>query len=248
MRRLIHVVALCFVGLSMSGLSMSATAQEKAENQDGKKIVTEKIETRLQMKVSKITESPIAGMYQVMTERGLFYVSHDATYFVHGRIFNLDEGMRNETEEALAGVRLDGMKAFQNDMIEFKAENEKYAVTVFTDITCGYCRKLHNEMEEYNKRGITVRYLAFPRAGTASQSYSDMVSVWCSANKQEAMNSAKAGDSVSEAQCANKVREQYMFGQQVGVTGTPAIMLADGSMLPGYQPATQLEQLLKQTL
>lgn len=243
MRRLIQVIALCFVGLSMS-----AVAQEVAEVQDAKKVVTDKIENRLQMKVSKITESPIPGMYQVMTERGLFYVSHDAKYFVHGRVFNLDEGMRNETEEALAGVRLDGMKAFQNDMIEFKAEDEKYAITVFTDITCGYCRKLHNEMAEYNKRGITVRYLAFPRGGPASQSFSDMESVWCSADKQEAMNIAKAGDSVSKAQCANKVRDQYMFGQQVGVTGTPAIMLADGSMLPGYQPATQLEQVLKQSL
>lgn len=243
MRRLIQVVALCFFGVSMSTM-----AQEAAEQQDGKKRVTDKIETILQMGVKKVTDSPLPGMYQVVTERGLFYVSHDAKYFVQGRVFNLDEGMRNETEEALSGLRLDGMKAFQNDMIEFKAENEKYAVAVFTDITCGYCRKLHNEMAEYNKRGITVRYLAFPRGGPNSQSFSDMESVWCAKDKQEAMNLAKAGDSIAKTECANKVRDQYLFGQQIGVTGTPAMILADGSIVPGYQPAGQLEQALQQAL
>ena len=103
-------------------------------------------------------------------------------------------------------------------------------------------------MAEYNKRGITVRYLAFPRGGPNSQSFSDMESVWCATDKQQAMNVAKAGDSISKAECANKVHDQYLFGQQIGVTGTPAMILADGSIVPGYQPAAQLEQALQQVL
>ncbi len=237
MRTISYAMSLC---LLLATFSFQAHAEGEKES-----AAKAKIENLLRMQVSEIKDSPIPGLYQVMTERGLFYVSQDAKYFVHGRIFNLDEGMRNETEDALASVRIDGMKNFENDMIEFKAKDERYEVTVFTDITCGYCRRLHNQVEEYNKRGITVRYLAFPRGGPNSKSFTDMQSVWCAADKQDAMTAAKAGDSVKSASCANKVHDQYMFGQQVGVNGTPAIMLADGSMLPGYQPPEQLEQYLR---
>lgn len=237
MRTITQAMTLCL-------LLVSFVFQAHAED-DNKAAIQAKIETLLQMQVTSVTEAPIEGLLQVMTERGLFYVSADAKYFLHGRIFNLDEGMRNETEDALSTVRIDGMKTFKNDMIEFKADDEKYQVTVFTDITCGYCRKLHNQVDEYNKLGITVRYLAFPRGGPSSKGFSDMESVWCAKDKQAAMTAAKAGDSVDKASCTSKVRDQYMFGQQVGVTGTPAIMLADGSMLPGYQPPEQLEKMLR---
>lgn len=231
------------MALVLVAFAFVAQAQEEAAV-DGKTAVKNKIENMLKMDVISVTPSPVDGLYQAMTERGLFYISADGKYFVHGRIFNLDEGMRNMTEEALSGARLDGLKAFENDMIVFKAKDEKYSVTVFTDITCGYCRKLHNEMEEYNKRGITVRYLAFPRGGPQSQGFSEMQSVWCAKDKQAALTAAKNGGEVEPASCDDKVHEEYMFGQQVGVTGTPAIVLADGTMMPGYQPAAQLEQVL----
>jgi thiol:disulfide interchange protein DsbC len=130
-------------------------------------------------------------------------------------------------------------------VIEFKADKEKYVVNVFTDISCGYCRKLHNEIAEYNKKGITVRYLAFPRGGLVSQSYKDMVSVWCSADKQEAMTTAKGGGQVADTSCENKVAQQYKFGQAIGVSGTPNIILPDGTMIPGYQPPKELLDALK---
>lgn len=203
-----------------------------------------KIETMLRMSVSSIADSPVAGVLQVMTERGIFYVSQDSKYLLHGRIYNMDEEMRNETEAALVGVRKEGIAQFASDTIEFKADNEKHVISVFTDITCGYCRKLHNEISEYNKHGITVRYLAFPRAGLGSKGFDDMVSVWCSDNKQEAMTNAKAGADIDAKSCETKVAEQYQFGQRVGVTGTPAIVFPDGSMEPGYRPAEQLAQML----
>lgn len=203
-----------------------------------------KIESLLGMRVSSIANSPIPGLFEAVTNRGLFYITSDAKYFVHGRVYNLDEGMRNETEETLSVLRLDGMKAFDNDTIEFKAENERHVITVFTDITCGYCRKLHNEIDEYNRLGITVRYLAFPRSGIASKSYNDMVSIWCAKDPQYAMTNAKAGGRVDSATCEQKVAEQYSFGQQVGVTGTPAILLKDGSLVPGYQPASKMNEAL----
>lgn len=207
--------------------------------------VQSKLRQALQMEVSSVADSPVAGLLQVMTERGLFYTSLDAKYFLQARVYNLEEGMRNETEVALSGARLEGLETFENDVIEYKAKNEKYVVNIFTDITCGYCRKLHNEMDQYNDLGITVRYLAFPRGGLQTKSYQDMVSVWCADNPQQAMTEAKNGSQVADKSCETKVAQQYAFGQRMGVSGTPNIVMPDGSVIPGYQPPAQLEQALK---
>lgn len=210
--------------------------------------VKAKLSRNLQMQISTIEPSPVPGLLQVTTERGLFYSSVDGKYFLQARIFNLDEGLRNETDLALADMRLNGVNQFSDSVIEFKAKDEKYVVNVFTDITCGYCRKLHNQIDQYNDLGITVRYLAFPRAGLNSEGYKDLVSVWCADNKQAAMTNAKAGERVPGKRCASKVAEQYAFGQSVGVTGTPNIILPNGSVVGGYQPPAQLLQSLKATL
>ena len=230
--------------LVTSGVTLAATSCLVSAQEDFK-VAKEKVESVLGLNVSAVADAPVPGLLQLVTDRGLFYTSEDGKYFLQARVFNLDENMRNETENALSGIRLDGIKQFEDSVIEFKAKNERYVVNVFTDITCGYCRKLHNEIADYNKNGITVRYLAFPRGGLASQSYDDMVSVWCSEDQQNAMTKAKAGEKVETQSCANKVEQQYAFGQRIGVSGTPNIILPDGTLIGGYQPAPVLLQSLK---
>jgi thiol:disulfide interchange protein DsbC len=183
-----------------------------------------------------------------MTEKGLFYTSQDGKYLLQARIYDVEDGMRNLSEDAIGSVRLEGLVEFKDAVIEYKSDKEKYVVNIFTDISCGYCRKLHNEMDQYNDLGITVRYLAFPRGGINSSSFDDMVSVWCADNKQEAMDNAKAGGTVVTKNCETKVAKQYAFGQKIGVSGTPNIIMPDGSVIPGYQPPKQLEQALKALL
>ncbi|MFT4993823.1 MAG: thiol:disulfide interchange protein DsbC [Paraglaciecola sp.] len=234
----IITAGLCFIlGLS----TLAAQAENYA-------LTKGKIQNILGMKVTAIGDAPVPGLLQIITDKGLFYTSKDGKYFIQGRVYNLDEGMRNETEVALGDMRLVGIKDFQDSMIEYKADKEKYVVNVFTDITCGYCRKLHNQMDEYNDLGITVRYLAFPRGGIQSASYKNMVSIWCAENPQEALTEAKNGDRVTDKRCSTKVAEQYAFGQKIGVSGTPNIVLPDGSMIAGYQPPSQLIQALQATL
>ena len=234
------------IGIAFSGLvlalSFNLSAADKATKFDP---VKAKLQAALGMKISSVGDAPVPGLLQVMTDKGLFYTSLDGKYLLQARIYNIEEGMRNVTEDALGSVRLDGLVEFEDAVIEYKADNEKYVVSVFTDITCGYCRKLHNEMDKYNELGITVRYLAFPRNGLNSSSYNDMVSVWCADNKQEAMDNAKAGGTVASKNCESKVAEEYAFGQRIGVNGTPNIILPDGSVIPGYQPPKQLEAALK---
>lgn len=218
-----------------------ASAQLKALSEDE---IKAKISSTVGFTVNAVADAPIDGLLQLSTDKGLFYLSEDGTYFMQARIYNLDAGMRNETEHALVDLRKDGAKRFSDTAIEFKAKNEKHVITVFTDITCGYCRKLHEEIGQYNDLGITVRYLAYPRSGLNSKGYRDMVSVWCATDPHEALTAAKAGDKVLSARCDNVVAEQYSFGQQIGVNGTPNIILPDGTLIPGYQPAAVLAQAL----
>jgi len=128
----------------------------------------QKLTDTLGVNVSLIQSSPVDGLYQVLTDRGVLYVTKDGTKLFHGNLYDLEQGMKNLTEAALAGPRLEMLKPFEKDMLVYKAKDEKHVITVFTDVDCGYCRKLHNQMQGYNDLGITVRYLAYPRAGVPS--------------------------------------------------------------------------------
>jgi thiol:disulfide interchange protein DsbC len=115
---------------------------------------------------------------------------------------------------------------------------------VFTDIDCGYCRKLHSQIKDYDRQGIQIRYLFYPRAGMDSESARKAEAVWCAKDRHQAMSDAKRGKSVSYRRCDNPVREHYLLGQAVGVTGTPALVLENGELIPGYIPPNRLRRLL----
>jgi thiol:disulfide interchange protein DsbC len=130
------------------------------------------------------------------------------------------------------------------EMIIFSPDKTKHTITVFTDIDCPYCQKLHAEIEDYNKAGIEVRYLMFPRAGVDSPSYKKAISVWCANDSNKALTDAKQGKKVEAKTCENPIQSQMTVAQMVGVTGTPAIVLEDGEMLPGYRPVKEMSVVL----
>jgi thiol:disulfide interchange protein DsbC len=214
-------------------------------------VVKEKLSQMLGFNVASIKPSPMAGIVEVLTDQGLFYASADGNFLLHGKMYGLGENVSNLTEESLAQVRVDGMVKFSNAMIVYPAKNEKHVVTVFTDITCGYCRKMHEQMSAYNDKGITVRYLAYPRAGVKdqtgnySQGFKDLRSIWCHEDPQLALTKAKSGSSVAARICDMPIEDEFDFGRQVGVSGTPAIILANGMMVPGYQDPSKLFALLE---
>jgi thiol:disulfide interchange protein DsbC len=128
----------------------------------------------------------------------------------------------------------------------FAPRETKHTVTVFTDVDCTYCRKLHAEMKQYNDLGIRVRYLFYPRSGPDSESWTKAEQVWCSANRNEALTRAKRGDSLTAKACANNpVARDYELGQDVGLRGTPAIILPSGELLGGYVPPAMLIKRLQ---
>ncbi len=161
----------------------------------------------------------------------------------------IDMGSRkNLSEIAQRLVRNGIIKEKLKDPIVFKAKDEKHVIKVFTDIDCPYCAKLHREVPKLNEKGITVEYLMFPRAGIGSKSYDKAVSVWCagdSAAQQVAMTTAKERKPLDEKKCDNPVEAQYKVGQEIGVTGTPALVTATGRLIPGYMPAERLVKMLE---
>ncbi|MBK9495327.1 MAG: Thiol:disulfide interchange protein DsbC precursor [Alphaproteobacteria bacterium ADurb.BinA280] len=196
-------------------------------------------------KIDSITETVLPNMYEVSIDGRVVYVSADGKYLLQGSIYDIANKI-DLTEASRAGARKQVLGEIKDGFIVFAPENPKYSITVFTDIDCGYCRKLHGEIQAYNDAGIEVKYLFFPRAGVGSPSFAKAEAVWCAADQRKAMTDAKAGVDVPSQQCTNPIAEQYALGQRAGVNGTPAIFTPDGDQLGGYVPAAQLRQRLDQ--
>lgn len=225
------------------GIASLAQAEDSADIQQVREGVSQLIKG---VEADSIEPSPIAGLYEVMIGPQLYYVSKDGKYLLTGKLYDI-ASKQDLTSSKVAEAKSKAIEAVgEKNMVIFAPEDYKYTVTVFTDIDCGYCRKLHNEMDQYNGLGIRVRYLMFPRAGIGSPSYDKAVSVWCSDDPQKAMTLAKSGKKIEPKTCENPVKSQYELGQVVGVTGTPAVFFDDGELLPGYLPAQRLLAYLKQ--
>jgi len=196
--------------------------------------------------IEAIAESPMPGLYQVQLKGGRqLYASADGQFLMQGYLFQFKDGKAvNLTElEEGRGIAREINAIPAKDMVVFSPAAPKTHITVFTDTDCGYCQKLHSEVPELNRLGVEVRYVAFPRQGMSSPAAQELVSVWCAKDQKAAMNRAKNRQAVDEAHCDNPVAKQYELGQMIGVNGTPAIVLANGKMIPGYQPAPQLAKL-----
>ncbi len=199
------------------------------------------------MPVTSVAPTPVPGIYLVEVQDGsVLYADAAGTHVIAGDMYALTEsgpvnlaevGRRERRRELLAGVDM-------TDMIVFAPKETKAVINVFTDVDCGYCRKLHQERAELAEHGIEVRYLAYPRAGIESQTYENMVSAWCAVDRQDALTRLKQGDAVAAKTCENPVAEQYELGALVGVEGTPTLVTPSGELIPGYLPAAELAQKL----
>ncbi len=196
----------------------------------------------------QIRASEVPGLFEVRLDGGSAFVTGDGKYLIRGDLFevatrkNLSDVRRGEERRAMLN------KLDPSQLITFSAATPKHTITVFTDVDCGYCRKLHSQIAEYNALGISVRYAAFPRSGPNTPTWETMEAVWCSQDRNEALTRAKLGEAVVGPQgCATTiVHSDYRLGEQMGVQGTPMIVLEDGGAIGGYMPPEQLIQALEQ--
>ncbi len=198
--------------------------------------------------IERVSRTPLPDIYALELAGGtVFYGTADGRYLFAGDLYEL--GDRDLVNLAESG-RMDKRKALmatvaEEDMVIFSPRGTtKAVINVFTDVDCGFCQKLHQEVPQLNEMGVEVRYLAYPRAGIGSPSYHKIVSAWCADDPNAAITKLKARQKIPDATCPNPVAEQYQLGREMGVAGTPAIILEDGRMLPGYMPAAELAQKL----
>lgn len=195
-------------------------------------------------KINSVGPSVLTGLYEVVMGAQVFYMSPDGRYVIQGDLIDLVK-KENLTEATRSIQRAKLVKSIKDDTaIIFAPKEVKHTITVFTDIDCGYCRKLHREIQTYLDKGIRVRYLAFPRSGVNTKSYYKAVTVWCSDDKQKALTEAKSGKKLEQKECKNPVKDHLKLAEQFGVSGTPTIVLENGDVIPGYVPAERLGKIL----
>ncbi len=196
-----------------------------------------------------VEASPVPGLYEVRYGTEVFYMTAGGRYVLQGDLVDL-ETRTNLSEEKRSAARLRIMAGIDPaTAIVFPAKGaRRYVVNVFTDVDCTYCRKMHREIEEYQRRGIEIRYLAYPRSGVNTKSYYRAVSVWCSEDRQEAITFAKSGGKMARRDCPNPVEEHMAKAGEIGITGTPTLVLPDGSVIAGYVPAKQLIRILDERI
>lgn len=233
MKKVIKIAALSLFGLTLS----VAQADEEAIKQ----ALTKSMPS---IKIGSIKTTEITGLYEVTVGGNIFYVSGDGKYLLQGHLVDV-AARKDLTEEKLSSARKQAIANIGVDkMIVFKPKISKYTVTIFTDIDCGYCRKLHSEIDQYMAEGITIQYLFFPRAGKGSDSYHKAVSVWCADDRKAALTAAKKGETPPAKTCDNPVDEHMQLGEDFEVKGTPMMVTEKGNIFPGYLPAKQLAEAL----
>jgi len=197
------------------------------------------------MSVQSIKESQIKNLFVVdIGDLQPIYASKDGEFFFYGELYAVNGNMLQNTTKDEINLKRKSIldEAFsEDDFISFKSENEKHKVTIFTDVDCGYCRKFHNEIKDFNDLGITINYVAFPRSGLGSDSYNKIVTAWCSKDPKDILTKMKQGIDVQLSMCQDHpVETHFLLGQKIGITGTPAIIKSNGELLPGYLPPEEL--------
>jgi thiol:disulfide interchange protein DsbC len=248
MKKLIDVM---FCGVLMIMSNSGAFAQNASDI--GGQSLRDKLNRSLggasqgQLQVIGIRETPMAGLLEVELSSGeVLFTDRAGDFLLTGDFFQATaDGLVNLSNETRK-LKIVAMIAAvpQEEMIIYRPEVVKESITVFTDADCTFCRKLHGDIEEILERGIEVRYLAFPRGGAASEVFPKMISIWCSDDRQKALTQAKNGQNLPERECNSPVLKHYELGNQVGISGTPALVLKDGTVIPGYLDVERLSEIV----
>jgi thiol:disulfide interchange protein DsbC len=248
----LHLLAAVLAGSLFTGAALAQTGvaanpvsapASPAAKPDPRADIVKKIDG---LKLEDVRMTPVNGIYEITRGSEISYTTSDGRYVILGDMVDIDAD-QNLSENRRRTIRqrlIDTVP--ESEMLVFSPKNPKYTITVFTDIDCGYCRRLHSQIAEYNRLGIRVRYLFYPRTGPDTDSWHKAESVWCAPNRLDALTRAKNGEEIKSPKCPTDiVKRDWELGHKLAVEGTPAIFLASGEMLPGYAPPTTLLQYLK---
>ncbi|MCK5262634.1 MAG: DsbC family protein [Gammaproteobacteria bacterium] len=220
-------------------LLLSATSVFSADN--GVEMLKKALAKHMpNTEITQVTESPVPGLYEVIVGAQVVYMDQNAQYMLDGDLVDL-KSRKNHTEQAKSKIRLTAINALGEDnMLVYTPKQVDHTITVVTDIDCPYCRRLHSEMDQYMASNVKVRYIFMPLKGKSD--FETTVSVWCAKDKNNALDLAKSGTDIETLDCDNPIKDHLALSRQIGIRGTPAIILESGEILPGYVPAAKLVQ------
>jgi len=238
------IITSAFILLAISLTSISTVSANEDDIKQLKATLSVSMPALADM---SIKATPINGLYEVLSGGQVMYMTKDAQYALDGNLYDM-KTRSNLTENARGGIRLKALSELgEENMVVYKPEGDvKHTITVFTDIYCPYCVRLHHEVDEYLMSGVKVRYIFVPFKGQKSVDTS--VSVWCAKDRNKALTMAKNGESIEKKTCDNPVSKHQVLATALGIRGTPAIMLESGELMPGYVPAAKLIKQLNRTL
>src|SRR5580704_16466671 len=199
-------------------------------------------------KVDDLKLSPIPGIYELTQGADVSYLTSDGKYYLDGSVYDM-ASRANLTEVLRSRARLTLISAVpESEMVIFSPKNPLYTITVFTDVDCQYCRKLHSDMQELNRLGVRVRYMFFPRTGPNTESWRKAEVVWCSADRNDALTRAKLGAALDMNKTCGPtpVAREYALGESIGIRGTPAMFSEYGDLINGYIPPQELARQLQE--
>ncbi|CUS49257.1 MAG: thiol:disulfide interchange protein Dsb [Idiomarinaceae bacterium HL-53] len=232
------VITLCIFGASLQVSAQDISASLEAS-------LNQKL-TTMGLALQRLERAPeLEGFYLAFTNQGVFYIAEDGSQLIAGKVYAIAGQPVDLTEQTVGRVRRSLLEELDGKTLEYPAADEQFEVTIFTDHTCPYCRQLHEQMDAYNELGISVRYMAFPRAGLEARSASELQSIWCAENPEQAMDSAMGGTTPPSEECEASMVEHLTYARQMGVTGTPGIILPTGRLIPGFVPPEALIQELR---
>lgn len=236
--------------LSIAGLALGAASTPLAPSPSATPLEAELAAVAAHIPGAKpgdLRTTPVAGIYEYRQGAELVYVTADGRFGFAGDLYRLGD-RANLSDVRRRELRLALIKEMpESQMVVFAPPAPKYTVTVFTDVDCGYCQRLHQQIGEYNRLGVKVRYLFYPRTGPNTDSWSKAEQVWCSADQRDALTKSKLGAALKTPVCKpNPVAAQYALGRAIGLTGTPGIVTESGELLPGYAPPDELLRELQQ--
>ncbi len=230
----------------LAGISLASTTVQAEPTLDE---VQQRVSERLPgIAVSSLSKSSVSGLYELVTDGQVYYVDETAEYLVDGSLIRLSD-RTNLTDARLGGIHVSMIEEVGEDnMLIYEPQKpSNRSITVFTDISCGFCRRLHAELDTLLEEGVRVRYLLFPRAGIGSQGHKDLESVWCADNPQGAMTVAKAGGNIEPATCDNPIEQHMALAERIGLQGTPLIYTDSGEKIPGYREAGVLASMVNES-
>lgn len=233
--------------VTLIGISSMDSRAEAPSSEDYTEVRAEFSKHFPNFELESIKPGPMPGILEIRRGTLVAYLSDDGRYLFQGELIDLESNV-NLTDRAASATRADMVaKADEKTMVIFGPDEPQYSVAVFTDIDCGFCRKLHQQIGEYAAEGIEIRYMLYPRSGPGSESWSKAEDVMCAKNQNEAMTMAKSDQPVDSVSCAlaRTVGDSYQLGSDIGLRGTPAIVTEDGTLISGYLPPKELKRRLE---